>query len=80
MATYFNLISIKKEFHSKVILALLVLLSADDNVKDRFVGRSGTALVNFFKKCPQEKIISYLETVVNKIEKLLKKKVEEVSA
>jgi hypothetical protein len=63
----------------------LVLLSDDDkkdddNVKARFYGRSGTALANFFKECPQEEVINYLKTVVNKFEKLLKKKVEEVSA
>jgi hypothetical protein len=41
---------------------------------------SGAVLAKFFKECPQEVVINYLETVVNKIKKVLNIKVKKVSA
>lgn len=64
-------------FHSKVIPNLLLLL--DDYENPKVQAHAGAALVNFFEECPQKIVISYLETVVNKIEQVLNVKVKEVS-
>jgi len=67
----------EETFHAKVIPGLLTLLDDYDN--PRVQAHAGAALVNFFEECPQKIVISYLETVVSKIEQVLNVKVKEVS-
>ncbi|KAJ8031234.1 Importin-5 [Holothuria leucospilota] len=66
----------EKNFHTKVIPGLLIVL--DDNANPRVQAHAGAALVNFSEDCPKSILISYMSNILPKIEEILQQKIQEL--
>ncbi|XP_071839523.1 importin-5-like [Apostichopus japonicus] len=75
MATDFAPI-FEKKFHNKVIPGLLLVLN--DHANPRVQAHAGAALVNFSEDCPKTILISYIDTVLPKIDEILQHKIQEL--
>ena len=64
------------KFILKVLPGLLLVL--DDNQNPRVQAHGGAALVNFAEDAPKNILITYLESIVNKLQDVLVSKVYEV--
>ncbi len=70
------MIFLLNKFILKVLPGLLLVL--DDNQNPRVQAHGGAALVNFAEDAPKNILITYLESIVNKLEDVLVSKVYEV--
>ena len=66
----------QKKFHTKVIPGLLMIL--DDEANPRVQAHGGAALVNFAEDSPKNILLTYLDSILNKLLDVLIKKVHEV--
>lgn len=55
-----------------------LLLALDDYATPRVQTHAGAALVNFSEQCPKSILVKYLPLIVNKLEKVLRVRLEEV--
>ena len=60
----------------QVIPALLLAL--DDYETPRVQTHAGAALVNFSEQCPKALLVKYLQVIVEKMEKVLRVRLDEV--
>lgn len=67
----------QKKFHSKVIPGLLMIL--EDEANPRVQAHGGAALVNFAEDSPKNILLSYLDSILNKLLEVLIKKVHELA-
>lgn len=67
----------QKKFHTKVIPGLLMIL--DDEANPRVQAHGGAALVNFAEDSPKNILLSYLDSILNKLLEVLIKKVHELA-
>ena len=63
-------------FSKQVIPALLLAL--DDYETPRVQTHAGAALVNFSEQCPKSLLVKYLPVIVEKMQKVLQVRLEEV--
>lgn len=63
----------QKKYHAKVLPGLLMTL--DDNNNPRVQAHGGAALVNFAEDAPKNILITYLDSIVNKLQDVLVAKV-----
>lgn len=66
----------QKKFHDKVVPGLLMLI--DSNMSPRVQAHAGAALVNFSEDCPKNILAQYLDSIMNKLEAILKDKLKEL--
>lgn len=67
----------QKKFHTKVIPGLLMIL--DDEANPRVQAHGGAALVNFAEDSPKNILLTYLDSILNKLLEVLIKKVHELA-
>lgn len=66
----------QKKYQNKVLPGLLMIL--DDEANPRVQAHGGAALVNFAEDAPKQVLIGYLDGIVNKLQDVLLKKVNEL--
>lgn len=66
----------QKKYHSKVVPGLLMIL--EDDANPRVQAHGGAALVNFAEDAPKNILITYLDSIVTKLQEVLVNKVYEV--
>jgi len=67
----------QKKFHTKVIPGLLMIL--EDEANPRVQAHGGAALVNFAEDSPKNILLTYLDSILNKLLEVLIKKVHELA-
>ena len=70
--------TLQDHFHNKIIPTLLIIL--DDFPNPRVQTHAGAALVNFCDHCSKRTLGIYLESIVSKLQNVLKIKLQEVYA
>ena len=76
MATDFAPI-FQKKYHTKVVPGLLMIL--EDEANPRVQAHGGAALVNFAEDSPKSILLTYLDSILNKLLDVLVKKVYELA-